>query len=288
VKLNQDRLSVFLNRFLPQIQVDDKTIDLIFFTGSKFDCWQSKENPFFRCGLSLKMESSPVIKHDQLLKAINFTDPNADFLFIENLAVLSDNHISNLANNSNVREFVLHKMMVGTLSMLLKKGNIVLVAERLIQLHKLIGDLEDWLLLISDLIEDEAISLFNREGLSRELSQFVDYLIRQEFSLDLPERQKRRIIESNFTFLKYVYLFNSREDDWQLLLTELKIESALQENKGSILKTIEIDSIRYCKDLVRKIPIGSMPEIYDFTEELVLFSKFNIYFPRENSRLLQM
>jgi hypothetical protein len=288
VKLNQDRLSVFLNRFLPQIQVDDKTIDLIFFTGSKFDCWQSKENPFFRCGLSLKMESSPVIKHDQLLKAINFTDPNADFLFIENLAVLSDNHISNLANNSNVREFVLHKMMVGTLSMLLKKGNIVLVAERLIQLHKLIGDLEDWLLLISDLIEDEAISLFNREGLSRELSQFVDYLICQEFSLDLPERQKRRIIESNFTFLKYVYLFNSREDDWQLLLTELKIESALQENKGSILKTIEIDSIRYCKDLVRKIPIGSMPEIYDFTEELVLFSKFNIYFPRENSRLLQM
>ena len=288
LKLNQDRLSVFLNRFLPQIQVDDKTIDLLFNTGSKFDCWQSIENPFFRCGLSLKMESSPVIKHDQLLKAMNFTDPNTDSLSLENLAVLSDNHISNLANNSNVREFFLHKMMVGTLSMLLKKGNIVLVAERLIQLHKLIGDLEDWLLLTSDLIGDEAISLFNREGLSRELSQFVDYLICQEFSLDLPERQKRRFIESNFTFLKYVYQFNSREDDWQLLLTELKIESALQENKGSILNTIEIDSIRYCKDLVRKIPIGSMQEIYDFTEELVLFSKFNIYFPRENSRLLQM
>jgi len=288
LKLNQDRLSVFLNRFLPQIEVDDKTIDLIFNTGSKFDCWQSMENPFFRCGLSLKMKSSPVIKHDQLLKAMNFTDPNTDSLSLENLAVLSDNHISNLANNSNVREFVLHKMMVGTLSMLLKNGNVVLVADRLIQLHKLIGDLEDWLLLTSDLIGDETISLFNREGLSRELAKFVDYLICEEFSLDLPERQKRRFIESNFMFLKYVYQFNSKEDDWQLLLTELKIESALQENKGSILNAVEIDSIGYCKDLVRKIPIGNMQEIYDLTEELVLFSKFNIYFPRENSRLVQM
>jgi hypothetical protein len=288
LKLNQDRLSVFLNRFLPQIQVDDKTIDLIFFTGSQFDCWQSKNNPFFRCGLSLKMESSPVIKHEQLLKAINFTDPNADSLFIENLAVLSDNHISNLANNSNVREFVLHKMMIGTLSMLLKKGSAVLVTERIMQLYKLIGDLEDWLLLISDLIGDEAIPLLNREGLPRELAKFVDNLIYEEYIFDLPERQKRRIIESNFTFLKYVYQFNSKQDDWQLLLTELKIESALQENKGSILNTIEIDSIRYCEGLVRKIPIGSMQEIYDFTKELVLFSRFNIYFPGENSRLLQM
>jgi hypothetical protein len=287
LNLDGDNLNDFLYQFLRQIQVDDKTIETIFLTGSKFDCWQTKENPFFRCGLKLQLVSSPTTTYNQLLNAMNFIDPNKDSEYLKKLAVLCDNHVRNLAYNSNIREYALFKMMVGTLGVLLKKGIVDLVAEHLIQLHSAIGDLEDWLLLVSDLIVSEGTSLNNRGNLSRKLAQFVYLLVYQELSLEMPERQKRRLIESNFVFLKSVYEFNSKQDDWQLLLTELQIEPALHQNTGSTLNPSQIDPTIHCMSLIKKIPIGNLQEVFDCTQELMLMSKFNLYFPQVNSRLFR-
>ncbi len=287
LNLNGDNLNEFLIQFLPQIQVDDKTIEIIFVTGSKFDCWHPKENPFFRCGLKLRLVSSPTTTHNQLLNAMNFIDPNEDSNYLPQLAALSDNHIRNLSYNSNIREYALLKMMTSTLDVLLKKGAVDLVAENLIQLHSAIGDLEDWLLLVSDLIVSEGTSLNNREDLSRKLAQFIYQLVYQELSSELPDRQKRRLFESNFVLLKSVYEFNSKQDDWQLLLTELQIEPALHQNTGSTLNPSQIDPTIHCMSLIKKIPIGNLQEVFDCTQELMLMSKFNLYFPQVNSRLFR-
>ena len=287
LNLDGDNLNDFLKQFLPQIQVDEKTIEIIFLTGSKFDCWQPQENPFFRCGLKLQLASSPTTTHNQLLNAINFIDPNKDSEDLKKLAVLCENHITNLAYNSNIREFVLLKMIVSTLSVLLQKGIVDLVAQNLKQLHNSIGDLEDWLDLVSQLFVSESSSLSNREDLSRKLSQFVDQLVYQELSSELPNRQKKRLIESNFLLLKSVYEFNSKQDDLQLLLTELQIEPALQQNITSTMNTSSLDSITHCMSLIKKIPISNLQECFDSTQELMLLSKFKIYIPKDNSRLFQ-
>jgi len=285
--LNGDNLNDFLRQFLPQIQVDDKTIEIIFFTGSKFDCWQPKENPFFRCGLKLQLVSSPTTAHNQLLNAMNFIDPNKDSEYLKKLAVLCDNHIRNLAYNSNIREYALFKMMVGTLGILLHKGIVDLVAEHLKQLHSSMGDLEDWLDLVSQLFTSEDTPLSNREDLLRKLAQFVYQLVNQEFNLNDGKGSKKRLVLYNSKLLKSVYEFNSKQDDWQLLMTEFQIEPEQQQNIGSTLNTSQIDPTAHCMSLIKKIPIGNLQEVFDCTQELMLMSKFNLYFPQVNSRLFR-
>jgi hypothetical protein len=285
--LDGDNLYDFLKQFLPQIQVDGSTIDIIFLTGSKFDCWQPKENPFFRCGLKLQLVSSPTTAHNQLLNAMKFIDPNKDSDYLKKLAVLCDNHIINLSYNSNIKEYALFKMMVGTLGILLQKGIVDLVAEHLKQLHSSMGDLEDWLDLVSQLFTSEDTPLSYREDLSRELAPFVDQLVNQEFNLNDGKGSKKRLVLHNSKLLKSVYEFNSKQDDWQFLMTELQIEPELQQNVGSTLNPSQIDPSIHCMNLIKKIPIGNLQEVFDCTQELILMSKFNLYFPHVNSRLFR-
>jgi hypothetical protein len=289
VALNLDRnnLNDFLKQFLPQIQVDHTTIEIIFFTGSKFDCWPPEENPFFNCGLKLQMMSSPNSAHKQLLNVMNFINPIKDSESLIKLAIMFDNHIRNLSYNSNIREFTLFKMMVGTYDILLRRGMVDLVSRNLKQLHSSIGDLEDWLDLVSELFTSEDTPLNNREDLSRELAPFVDQLVSQEFNLNIGIGSKKRLVLHNLYLLKSIYKFNSKQYDWNLLMTELQIEPELQQNIGSELNHSQIDPKFHCMSLLKKIPIGNLQEVFDCTQELKLMSKFNLYFPPVNSRLFR-
>ena len=70
-------------------------------------------------------------------------------------------------------------------------------------------------------------------------------------------------------------------------MTEFQIEPEQQQNIGSTLNTSQIDPTAHCMSLIKKIPIGNLQEVFDCTQELMLMSKFNLYFPQVNSRLFR-
>jgi hypothetical protein len=200
---------------------------------------------------------------------------------------MSNNLVSHAANNSDIREFALLKMMVNSLRILLQKGQVSFVVDHLKSCYKSIGELEDWLDLVTQVYSSTGSDLKIQGSFLNELGPFIFDLTSLELNADASDRQKKRLIEGNYLLLKSVFKLLHKESEWQLLLTDLQMHTFLPEPERANIETLSIEAEKHIHSIKKKIPLSNLQEIFDSINELKRYTQFHIFSPKQGSKLYQ-
>ncbi len=279
------QFDAFTHKYLAQIQITEQTIDILFNAGSLYQNGSVYNNPFYLKGLSLELESSVAVTHESLSNALQFVNNQTESKPLLKLLELTRNHIANAANNLNIREFALIKMLIKSLSVLVNKSEVQMAVVELQQLYYAMGELEDWLELVSQVFESLETDATHQSGFIQEIAPFVYHLCYTELNTDLSDRQKKRLLQGNYALLQTVFISQRKENKWQSYLAALQLENYIPESNKTDKPVSLPDAQQRINDIKKKIPLADLQEIADSTNELKLFTQFHIYSPRKGSKL---
>jgi hypothetical protein len=286
--LPADQFDTFIQKYLAQIQITEQTINILFNAGSLYQNGSVYNNPFYLKGLSLELESSTAVRHESLSNALQFVNNQTESKYLRTLVELTRNHIANAANNLNIREFALLKMLIKSLSVLVNKSEVQIAVRELQQLYYAMGELEDWLELVSQVFESFETDATHQSGFIQEIAPFVYNLCYTELNTDLSDRQKKRLLQGNYALLQTVFISQRKENEWQSYLAALQLENYIPESNKTDKPVSLPDAQQRINDIKKKIPLADLQEIADSTNELKLFTQFHIYSPRKGSKLFQI
>ena len=286
--LPADQFDTFIQKYLAQIQITEQTINILFNAGSLYQNGSVYNNPFYLKGLSLELESSTAVRHESLTNALLFVNNQAESKPLLKLLELTRNHIADAANNLNIREFALLKMLIKSLSVLVNKSEVQIAVRELQQLYYAMGELEDWLELVSQVFEPFETDATHQSGFIQEIAPFVYNLCYNELNTDLSDRQKKRLLQGNYALLQTVFISQRKENEWQSYLAALQLEIYIPESNKADKPVFLPDAQQRINDIKKKIPLADLQEIADSTNELKLFTQFHIYSPRKGSKLFQI
>ena len=286
--LPADQFDTFIQKYLAQIQITEQTINILFNAGSLYQNGSVYNNPFYLKGLSLELESSTAVRHESLTNALLFVNNQAESKPLLKLLELTRNHIADAANNLNIREFALLKMLIKSLSVLANKSEVQMVVHELQQLYYALGELEDWLELVSQVYLSIEVNATNISAFIIEIGPYVYDLCRTELDSDLSDRQKKRLLQGNYTLLHAVFISQRKENEWQGYIAALQIENYIPESNNADKPVSLPDAQQRVNDIKKKIPLADLQEIADSTNELKLYTQFHIYSPRKGSKLFQI
>jgi hypothetical protein len=283
--LPADQFDTFIQKYLAQIQITEQTIEILFNAGSLYQNGSVYNNPFYLKGLSLELESSVAVTHESLSNALQFVNNQTESKPLLKLLELTRNHIANAANNLNIREFALLKMLIKSLSVLVNKSEVQMAVVELQQLYYAMGELEDWLELVSQVFESFETDATYQSGFIQEIAPFVYNLCYTELNTDLSDRQKKRLLQGNYALLQTVFIAQRKENEWQGYLAALQLENYTPESNKADKSVSLPDAQQRVNEIKKKIPLADLQEIADSTNELKLFTQFHIYSPRKGSKL---
>ena len=286
--LPADQFDAFTHKYLAQIQITEQTIDVLFNTGTRYQNGLVLDNPFYLKGLSLELESTATVTHESLTHALHFINNQAESKLLRALVDLTRNHIASAANNLNIREFVLLKMLIKSLSVLVNKSEVQMAVGELQQLYYAMGELEDWLELVSQVYLSIEVNATNISAFINEIGPYVYDLCHIELDSDLSDRQKKRILQGNFQLLQMVFKSQRKEVEWQRYLDSLQLDNFTPEPNYSNDLKLPVNAQEKVDSIKKKIPLADLQEIADSTTELKLFTQFQIYSPRKGSKLFQI
>jgi hypothetical protein len=286
--LPADQFDTFIQKYLAQIQITEQTIEILFNAGSLYQNGSVYNNPFYLKGLSLELESSVAVRHESLSNALLFVNNQAESKPLLKLLELTRNHIANAANNLNIREFALLKMLIKSLSVLVNKSEVQMAVRELQQLYYAMGELEDWLELVTQVYLSIEADSTNNSAFINEIGPYVFDLCHTELDSDLSDRQKKRLLQGNYTLLHAVFISQRKENEWQVYLAALQLENYIPESNKADKPVSFPDAQPRVNDIKKKIPLADLQEIADSTNELKLYTQFHIYSPREGSKLFQI
>ncbi len=286
--LPADSFDAFTQKYLAHIQITEQTINILFNAGSLYKNGSVYNNPFYLKGLSLELESSVAVRHESLSNALQFVNNQTESKQLRTLVELTTNHIANAANNLNIREFALLKMLIKSLSVLVNKSEVQMAVRELQQLYFAMGELEDWLELVSQVYLSIETDSTNNSAFINEIGPYVYNLCSTESDSDLSDRQKKRLLQSNYPFLQMVFKSQRKEEQWQRYLDSLQLDNFTPEPNRSNDLILPLNAQEKVGSIKKKIPLADLQEIADSTNELKLYTQFQIYSPRKGSKLFQI
>ena len=286
--LPSERFEAFTKKHFAQIQNNVHTIDTLFNAGSIYQTGSLHNNPFYLKGLSLKLESSAAVRHESLTNALRFANNQMESKPLLKLLQLTRNQIADAANNLNIREFALLKMLIKSIGVLVNKSEVQIAVGELQQLYYAMGELEDWLELVSQVFKSFETDDTHQSGFIQEIAPFVYDLCCTELNTDLSDRQKKRLLQGNYDLLQAVFISQRKENEWQGYLAALQLENYIPESNMADNSVSLPDAQQRVNDIKKKIPLADLREIADSTNELKLFTQFHIYSPRKGSKLFQI
>lgn len=285
--LPADQFNAFTQKYLAQIQITEQTIDVLFNTGTRYQNGLVLDNPFYLRGLSLELESTATVTHESLTHALHFINNQAESKLLRALVDLTRNHIASAANNLNIREFVLLKMLIKSLSVLVNKSEVQMAVGELQKLYYAMGELEDWLELVTQVYLSIESDSANNSAFINEIGPYVYDLCRTELDSDLSDCQKKRLLQGNFPLLQMVFKSQSK-GEWQRYLDSLQLDNFTPEPNRSNDLIMPVNAQEKVDSIKKKIPLADLQEIADRTNELKLYTQFQIYSPRKGSKLFQI
>jgi len=286
--LPADQFDAFTDKYLAHIQITEQTIDILFNAGSHYQNGSVYNNPFYLKGLSLELESSVAVAHESLSNTLRFVNNQTESKHLRTLVKLTTNQIANAANNLNIREFALLKMLIKSLSVLVNKSEVQMAVRELQQLYYAMGELEDWLELVTQVYLSSEADSTNNSAFINEIGPYVYDLCSTELDSDLSDRQKKRLLQGNYALLQAVFITQRKEIEWQGYLDALQLENYIPESNKTDNPVSLPDAQQRVNDIKKKIPLADLQEIADSTNELKLFTQFQIYSPRKGSKLFQI